>query len=355
MLFTDAVAASAGNLETGKSFTHGLEAEGGTEMLPALKAALAGGGEGREGPVRQIIFLTDGSLSNEAEMMEEINRNRGTSRVFMIGIGSAPNTYLMRRMAEAGRGTFTHVGLGDEAEGQMQRLLDRLARPVATDLTASVEGGNIDFAPRDLPDLYAGEPLVMLGRTRHLAGTLTVSGLIDGRRWSQSIALGEASRSDVVARLWASRRIAEIEAERWSGEMDHDRADKSIEELGMAFHLVTSRTSLIAIDETPSRPAGAALTREELPLLLPAGWDFDHLFGGRAASAEEWQALADAQGEEEQRREQLDLPATATGYQLTLALGLLLLLAGGAGWVWWRRERLAQVPVCASLRQWQAA
>jgi Ca-activated chloride channel family protein len=268
--------------------------------------------------------------------MEEISRNRGQSRVFMVGIGSAPNTFLMRRMAEAGRGTFTHVGYGDEAESQMQRLLDRLARPVATDLTATVNGGNIDFAPRDLPDLYAGEPLVLLGRTRHLQGTLTVSGLIEGRRWSQTIDLSQGSQSDVVAKLWAYRRIAEVEAERWSGETSYERADESIEELGMAFHLVTSRTSLIAVDDTPSRPEGAMLTREELPLLLPAGWDFDHLFGVQFANRDRDLPMR----EMEKQRQQLELPETSTGYVLTLGLGLLLLLAGLAMALGHRWERL---------------
>ncbi|MEO1222428.1 MAG: hypothetical protein AAFY42_14010, partial [Pseudomonadota bacterium] len=173
---------------------------------------------------------------------------------------------------------------GDEAEPKMQRLLDRLSKPIATNLTASVTGGNIDFAPRSLPDLYAGEPLVLLGRTKHLQGTLTVSGITDGTRWNQRIDLTKASQSDVVAKLWARRRIAEVEAERYSGQTSYERADASIEELGMDFHLVTSRTSLIAVDETPSRPDGARLVREELPLLLPAGWDFDHLFGVQFAN-----------------------------------------------------------------------
>ena len=100
----------------------------------------------------------------------------------------------------------------------------------------------------------------------------------------------------------------------------------------MDFHLVTTRTSLIAVDDTPTRPKGARLTREELPLLLPAGWDFDHLFGAQYQVRE---AMAD-QGrsfEAEKERQRLDLPNTSTGYVLTLWLGLLLLLAGLAGLV----------------------
>lgn len=355
-LFSGAVSANQSNIATAKTFTHGLEAEGGTQMLPALRAALGACAEpynpasqaacetAREAErmvsdrVRQVIFMTDGGLSNEADMMAEISQNRGDSRIFMVGIGSAPNSFLMRRMAEAGRGTFTHIGMGSEAERQMQSLLDRLSRPAATNLTASVEGGNIDFAPRDLPDLYAGEPLVLLGRTRHLAGTLTVSGMIEGQSWSRRIDLSEASNSEVVAKLWARRRIAEVEAERYSGQTSHERADASVEELGMDFHLVTSRTSLIAVDDTPSRPDGATLKREELPLLLPAGWDFDHLFGAQTAQGPRDLAAR----ESEKQRQRLELPNTSTGYRITLALGLLLLLSGGTGAMWWRRERQAK-------------
>ena len=355
-LFNGAVAASDANLARAKSFTHSLEAEGGTEMLPALRAALSSGppdlpvgyegkGDG-EKLVRQVIFMTDGGLSNEAEMMREISQNAGETRVFMVGIGSAPNNFLMSRMAEAGRGTFTNVGYGDEAESQMQRLLDRLAKPVATDLTARVEGGNIEFAPRDLPDLYAGEPLVLLGRTKHLSGTLTVSGTTQGKRWSQKVDLSEASNSDLVAKLWASRRIAEVEAERWSGETSYERADETIEELGMDFHLVTSRTSLIAVDETPSRPVGARLAFEELPLLLPAGWDFDHLFGAQLSSERREMPMGTRE-----RQERLQLPNTSTGFVLTLALGLTLLLMGGLGAMWWRREGEGLL----SSLQWQTA
>jgi Ca-activated chloride channel family protein len=33
------------------------------------------------------------------------------------------------------------------------------------------------------------------------------------------------------------------------------------------------------VDKTPSRPDGVRLSRADLPLNLPAGWDFDKVFG----------------------------------------------------------------------------
>ena len=79
----------------------------------------------------------------------------------------------------------------------------------------------------------------------------------------------------------------------------------------------------------------AALLARELgcALLLPAGWDFDHLFGVQFAAAERDLPMRESQKE----RQRLELPNTSTGYMLTLSLGLLLLLAGAGYAVWWRR------------------
>jgi Ca-activated chloride channel family protein len=335
-LFDKPVLASPEQVALAVRYAKGLDAEGGTEMLPALEAALVD--DGGSSGLRQVIFLTDGSLSNEVEMMEQIAQHRGRSTIFMVGIGSAPNSYLMTRMAEAGRGTFTYVGTAAESDERMQELLDRLTAPVARDLKVSVDGADLELAPNDLPDLYAGEPLVLLGRGRHIDGAeLTVSGTVGGQPWSQRVRIDEANDSDAVAKLWANRRIAEVEAQRWSGELDYELADAAIEELGMGFHLVTTRTSLIAVDETPSRPEGARLTREELPLLLPAGWDFDSLFGEQLASDPLQEPASEASQDEA-----VNLPQGATGFAVLVQQGLLLLgFALAVLALLWRCERRA--------------
>lgn len=336
MLFDQSVAAKPEQIALARRFTEGLEASGGTEMLPALKAALVEDRSATAKAIRQVVFMTDGGLSNESEMMAEIAANGGRSRVFMVGIGSAPNTYLMRRMAEAGRGTYTNIGGGGEVSTKMQALLNRLSAPVAHDLKVSVAGGKVELVPKDLPDLYAGEPLLLLGRGKELAGKVTISGTIEGRKWSTSIDLGQAKPSDAVARLWASRHVADIEAQRWSGQLDDTLADAAITETGLKFGLVTSRTSLIAEDATPSRPKGAGLTVEELPLLLPAGWDFDHLFGKPSLAVAEVAAAAEA-GQDVA----LELPQTATNFAAALWQGLLLLVLGLLGLAALRRQTAA--------------
>ena len=330
-LFDRPTLASAEQVALARTFTKGLEASGGTEMLPALRAALADE-RPADKSVRQVIFLTDGDLSNEKEMMEEIAASGGRSRLFMVGIGSAPNNYLMRRMAEAGRGTYTNIGDAAEVMTKMTALLDRLKAPVVRQLAVRVEGGAFDLTPRALPDLYAGEPLVLLGKGDKAQGRITVSGRIGDRRWSRSVDLSQATDSTAVARLWANRRIADIEAQRWSRQITGEAADDAIADIGLAYHLVTRQTSLVAIDETPARPAGTRLTQEELPLLLPKGWDFDALLGRNAASPTSDTPLPE-------QMEELDLPQTATGFLGAIQRGIGLLALGLLGLFAARRRR----------------
>ncbi len=336
-LFDHSVAATPDQVALAKRYAKSLRAEGGTEMLPALKAALAdAAASGGPDTLRQIIFLTDGAISNEREMLSTLAKDGGHSHVFLVGIGSAPNTYLMSRMSTVGGGTYTHVGTPEEVTARMVPLLDALEHPAARDLTVTVEGGTLDITPQRLPDIYAGRPLVLVGKTGRLSGTLTVSGMIGDQRWTRKVDLTKATPSEAIAKLWARRRITDIEADRTLGKLSYDEADEAIAEIGLAKGLVTSQTSLVAVDETPSRPAGQGLTRAELPINLPAGWDFETLFGGEAGRAAMHNSEEQAAAAEQVA--QLDLPQTATGFAATLLNGLVMLLLGLTGLVLMRRR-----------------
>ncbi|HEX6377049.1 MAG TPA: marine proteobacterial sortase target protein [Allosphingosinicella sp.] len=333
-LFERPVPATPEQVAIARRFNEGLEADGGTEMLPALKEALVDDSPAETGRLRQIVFLTDGEISNEAEMLAEIGARRGRSRVFMVGIGSAPNTYLMTHMAEVGRGTYTHIGDVAQVTARMTDLLDRLARPAVTGLAARISGGTAELTPAQLPDLYAGEPLVLLARADRLEGRLEISGTIGDKRWSRSVDLAQAVEGPGVAKLWARRKVDETELASQLGTLDEEQAEDRIARLGLGFGLVTRETSLVAVDRTPSRPQGARLTEEELPLNLPKGWDFAALFDGagdRAPVDPRTGQTADA----------MALPQTATDAAALMQGGLWLLLLGLAGLAALRRRRPA--------------
>jgi len=185
----------------------------------------------------------------------------------------------MTRAAELGRGTFTHIGAVEQVQERMRVLFDKLESPVVTNLTAVFSAAGADVTPVVLPDLYRGEPVALTARVGALAGTLEVKGMIGDRPWVVTLGLANAAEGSGLSKLWARRKISDAEVARTLRSITPDEADKRIMALALDHHLVTRLTSLVAIDKTPSRPDGATLTRAEIPLNLPAGWEFDKVFG----------------------------------------------------------------------------
>jgi Ca-activated chloride channel homolog len=278
VLFPDTVPADAEHLDRAKAFVSALEARGGTEMVPAMKAALTDARGADSAYLRQVVFLTDGEIGNEHQLFETIAAMRGRSRVYMVGIGLAPNSFLMTRASEIGRGTYTHIGSVDQVEARMRELFDKLENPVVTNLTATYSD-EADITPATLPDLYRGEPVVLAAKVGSLTGMLEIKGMIGDRPWVVRLPVAGAAQGQGISKLWARRKIADAEVARTLKQIPQEEADRRVLALALAHHLVSRLTSLVAVDATPSRPEGAHLTRAELPLNLPAGWDFDKVFG----------------------------------------------------------------------------
>jgi Ca-activated chloride channel family protein len=291
-LFDGPVDATSENLAIAKHFVSRLDAEGGTEMLPALKAALADASPSDTSHVRQVVFLTDGAVGNEAQLFAEIASNRGRSRLFTVGIGSAPNSYFMRRAAELGRGTFTEIGSEAQVLERMTALFAKLEKPVLVGLKAEWQGpGQVEAWPDPLPDLYAGEPVVVSAKGATPKGQLHLSGTFEGKPWATTLKLSEAVVGQGVGKLWARSKIASLEGKIYADASPTETA-KAIETVALAHHLVSSETSLVAVDTSKSRPDGTAVTTTDMPVNLPDGWQYDKVFGGPPTQ----QAMAPSRG-----------------------------------------------------------
>ncbi len=281
-LFPNSVRGDKENLDIAKRFVRNLDAEGGTEMLPALKAALVDATPNDTSTLRQVVFLTDGAIGNETRLFEEIKRNRGRSRIFTVGIGSAPNSFFMTRAAEYGRGSFTYIGSTKQVAKGMTKLFEKLENPVMTDLAANWQGASItDMTPASLPDLYAGEPVIIAAKMKKVSGTLALSGNLAGTPWLINLPLDKAAAGKGIGKLWARRKISDLEGQRLNSQ-DWKKFDAQILQTALTHNLVSRLTSLVAVDLAPSRPPGEQLTTRTLPLQLPEGWNFNKVFGPSA-------------------------------------------------------------------------
>ncbi|WFU40718.1 marine proteobacterial sortase target protein [Bradyrhizobium sp. CB82] len=345
VLFTTSVPADTEHVRQATAFVDALQARGGTEMVPAMRAALTDR-LGDTSMVRQVVFLTDGAIGNEQQLFETITAMRGRSRIFMVGIGSAPNTYLMTRASELGRGAFTHIGSVEQVEERMRGLFAKLENPAVTGLSAKFSEASADVTPTIIPDVYRDEPLVLAAKLDKLSGSLEIKGRVGDRPWSVTLPLQNAADGKGLSKLWANRKIGDAEVARAMHEMSPDDADKTILALALEHQIVTRLTSLVAVDKTPSRPGGEALKLSELPIDLPAGWDFEKVFGDRPQATQLRERHADASGQPAARRptpaaaDTIRLPKTATSAELKMIAGLVLLLLSLVLLVFNRRQLL---------------
>lgn len=334
-LFPEPVPASPENLRAAERFVAGLEASGGTEMLAPLRAALADSHPEDRSHVRQIVFLTDGAIGDEDRIFAAIHERLGRSRLFMVGIGSAPNGHLMRHAAEIGRGSYTAISTVDQVAERTRALYAKLETPAVTDLAATLSAGG-DLTPNPLPDLYRGEPVVLAAEITDLSGTLTLTGRVGDRPWRTSLPLAGAAEGVGISKVWARSKISEAETARVTGRLPPGEADATILKLALTHRLMTRLTSLVAVDATPRRPAGTPLAAVDLPLNMPAGWDFAKVFGeGTASPSRERHAaliaagtLADPAAPVQPTAPGVALPQTGAGARMQALAGLVLLLAG---------------------------
>ena len=345
VLFDDTVPADTSNVATARQFVDRLDANGGTEMIPPMQRALFDPRPQDAGYLRQVVFLTDGAIGNEQQLFDVIASARGRSRIFMVGIGSAPNTYLMTRASELGRGTFTHIASEAQVAERMKLLFAKLESPAVTGVAARFDTAKADMAPALLPDIYRGEPLVLAAKLDRLAGALEIGGTIGQQPWAVKLPLAGARSGLGISQVWARRRIGDHEVAATLGQMTREVADAAILKLALAHHLVSRLTSLVAVDKTPARPEGQKLARADVPLNLPAGWDFDKVFGKQGETHQQRADAAPADAglpdgfinaidakpqpkslQQIAAEQVVFLPKTATNYQLTLMFGLALML-----------------------------
>jgi Ca-activated chloride channel family protein len=302
LLYDQSVPVTQSSLYTATNFINGLKANGGTDMAPALKTAL----ELPEVPrlMRQVVFITDGAVGNETELLQKVAQDLGDSRMFTVAIGHAPNSWFMRKTAEIGRGSYVHIGKADEVNERMSALWNRIQLPALTNICIDW-GESAEFYPEIVPDLYAGEPLWLLARLPSEPTLIELCGELNGLDWRLNVngwdAAAAVDNGDSLAKLWARKKIEALEDSLMFG-ADRELTQLEITATALEYGLLTRQTSLVAVDKTPRRKSDVSLTRSNIPGLLPAG------------------SPAELAG----------YPSTATGWLSQLLLSLLVLLLATA-------------------------
>jgi Ca-activated chloride channel homolog len=259
------------NVESAKTWLMAMHGGGGTEMMKGIYAALSPPADPKR--LRMVVFCTDGYIGNEQEILAATRKYRDQARVFGFGIGSSVNRYLIEGMGREGRGASDVVGYHEKISDAVERLYKRLDRPVLTDLSVSFEGLEVyDRQPEALPDLFAGQPLVVVGKLSGGAksGKAVLTGRFAGAKWSREIPIELSTREGepVLGTLWARRKIDSLT---WAQPSVDSDTREAITALGLRFKLITDYTSFVAVERELLADANLPLTQVLVPNEMPEG------------------------------------------------------------------------------------
>ncbi len=241
------------------------QAEGGTDINGALLEALS-----MTDPSRQttVLFMTDGQPTEGVTDLNGILKNvqdkaPANVRIFTFGVGDDVNTYLLDSLSTDFHGTSVYVHPNEDLEAKISGLYAKISAPVLTALKLNF--GNVtveDMYPADpLPDLFAGQELIVAGRFRD-QGTTTLT--LTGARNDQIQTFtfpnltfpANASGQPFVARLWATRKIGVL----LQNIQLHGQTQELVDEivrLSVRYGIITPYTSYLIQENGPTVQNGS--------------------------------------------------------------------------------------------------
>ena len=313
LLFQQTRMATVDNVNQARRFIHALSADGGTQMYqPLSQALMMPTTESQQAhALKQIIFITDGAVGNEHELLQLLNRNGEQHRVFTVGIGGAPNGYFMKKAAQFGRGSYTYINNLNEVNLQMTKLLDKISRPVLRNINMAADqsiGYQLEVYPKPeyLGDLYGQTPVVFSYRSPIPLNAINVSGVNgDNQEWRQEVLVKNNESSNLaMSSLWARAKIESLLDELVKGKAEH-QIKPEVLATSMTHQVISPYSSFIAVEKT----------------LMPEPSELE-----RAKTANKKQALV-----------ALATPQTGLAWHLQLFIGVILMM--GFGVAYWLKTR----------------
>jgi Ca-activated chloride channel homolog len=265
------IPATARNLQSAFQFIGPKRGSGGTELLAAIKRALAI--PHQDGVARTVVLLTDGYIDTEQHVFDYIRDHLDETNIFAFGIGSSVNRYLIEGVAHAGQGEpfiVTGPEHADEAAASFRHYIDS---PVLTGINVKFTGFDAyDVEPTKIPDLFASRPVVVFGKWRgSVGGTIELAGGTGGDPYRTTIDVAQAAPDEghrALRHLWARTRIANL-SDFGVGDPDEQRV-AHITSLGLTYGLLTRYTSFIAVHEVIRRTESDADDVDQ-PSPMPEG------------------------------------------------------------------------------------
>jgi len=271
-------------------FLDSLQGSGGTEMMKAINACLAGQDDPER--VRVVCFMTDGYVGNDMAIIDAVKTNADEARVFSFGIGRSVNRFLLDGMARAGRGEVHYILDERQANGAAERFYERVRMPVLTDV--ELDFGKLaveELYPKQVPDLFSSTPVVLQGRYKKGGKTtITLRGKTGEGKFERKIEVtlpANAPKNEVLAPMWARAKVADLMHSDLRN-IQQGKPTPAVKEeilgLGLRYQLLTQFTSFVAVEHLKITEGGESRT-VAVPVEMPEGVSYEGVFGQRGRAA----------------------------------------------------------------------
>ncbi|MEQ8386914.1 MAG: VIT domain-containing protein [Coleofasciculus sp. A1-SPW-01] len=277
------LANTAPNRTQALNYINGLQANGGTELMNGIRAVL-NFPPSAPNRLRSVVLLTDGYIGNESQVIAEVQRQlKPGNRLYSFGVGSSVNRFLLNRLAEVGRGTAKIIRQDEPTQEVAETFARQINNPVLTDIRVSWqgEGTSAQIYPLAAPDLFANQPLVLLGRKPDRRnGTIKITGMTAGsQRYEQTLSVNfdQSSDNPAIAQLWGRARIKDLMNQMFGGETTS--GVEAVTQTALNYNLLSQYTAFVAVSEEVRVEPDGTRRRVQVPVELPEGVSYEGIFG----------------------------------------------------------------------------
>lgn len=223
---------------------------GSSNVVKALRSALGDGA--RDGRPHAVLYVGDGQATSgptrvgsiAAEV--EVLARRG-ARIGTVGVGQDADARVLATIARIGGGQFVPFVPGETVRMASLRVLETTYGVALTEARLELPAGLEAIAPRVLPNVRAGDEIVVTARMRGpVQGEARLVGKTNGarfeRRYPIALTPSSSAGNGFVPRIWAEQRIADLD------ESDAPTAQAEKIALSVAYGVMARETSLIVLE-----------------------------------------------------------------------------------------------------------
>ncbi|MGA1870522.1 MAG: VIT and vWA domain-containing protein [bacterium] len=316
-----------------------LEASGSTNINEALLSGLSLFDDTMSTPM--MLFLTDGQpkvgIRDRDEISQQVRaHNLMEVRFFIFGVGHDVNTILLDQLAHKNKGTSSYVQPDQDIGQSVALLYDKIAHPVLTDLSLAYEGIDVyDSYPFELPDLYKGTQLIIMGRytaDEDTEALITLIGRVNTEERSFTFPLffpREEPENDFCTRLWAARKIGSLLNRLRLGidkEVDTHLLKEEIVALSKHYVILTPLTYYLITGDSPAGRSQNGYSDKELTSLT--NW---WMYTSKATPEGGYTVTMAAGPEEEESGPQFSITATYDKFRQQLQYQVVYEYVTGTG------------------------